>query len=235
MTVAREIAKQLMTNTLGERCDRLAQLHQGFPIGGGWSLDGAAEQIAEVLENEGYIIDRIAEAQRRSTQALEALSRCVFHKDKPPTRACRECSARTALVAQVVAVFDAVQSPPPVGSQTTEFMADALAAAVVDRDHSDAQLAAIEAVVRQELCPAENSESQGDDEPEPRYICMNEDGDRIIEADDIPAVIQQAVARWDAAGKRCDALTAENEALRANNAAVKAMFDERAKSLEPKL
>jgi len=65
--VAREIAKHLMTNTLGERCDRLAQLYQGFPIGGGWSLDGAAELIAEVLENEGYIMDRVAEAQRRST------------------------------------------------------------------------------------------------------------------------------------------------------------------------
>ena len=68
MTVAREIAKHLMTNTLGERCDRLAQLHQGFPIGGGWSFEGAAEQIAEVLETEGYIMDRVAEAQKRAAR-----------------------------------------------------------------------------------------------------------------------------------------------------------------------
>jgi len=97
---------------------------------------------------------------------------------------------------------------------TEQFMVDALAAAVADRDHSDAQLAAIEAVVRQELCPIENSESQGDDEPEPRYICMSEDGDRIIEADDIPGVIRQVVARWDAAGKRCEAAKAALETIK---------------------
>ncbi len=87
-----------------------------------------------------------------------------------------------------------------------------------ERHHSDAQLAAIEAVVRQELCPVENSESQGDDEPEPRYICMNEDGDRIIEADDIPGVIRQVIARWDAAGKRCEAAEASLEVLKSGPA-----------------
>lgn len=68
MKVAREVAKRLMTNSLGERCDRLAQLYQGFPIGGGWSFEGAAEQIAEVLETEGYIMDRVAEAQKRAAR-----------------------------------------------------------------------------------------------------------------------------------------------------------------------
>lgn len=59
------------------------------------------------------------DAMTERAQALEALSRCVFHQDKPPARACRECLDRTALVAQVVAVFDAVPPPPPVGSPTT--------------------------------------------------------------------------------------------------------------------
>ena len=83
--VAREIAKHLMMNTLGERCDRLAQLYQGFPIGGGWSLDGAAEQIVEVLENEGYIMDRVAEAQRRATPVAPPSGA------SPQAETCRVC------------------------------------------------------------------------------------------------------------------------------------------------
>lgn len=68
--IAREIAKVLMTNSLGERCDRLAQLLQGFPLGCGWSLDGATAMIRETLEQEGYILDRMAEATRRAQLAF---------------------------------------------------------------------------------------------------------------------------------------------------------------------
>lgn len=64
--VAREVAKALMTNGLGERCDRLALLLGGSPIGAGWSLSGATAQIRETLEQEGYVLDRMAEADRRA-------------------------------------------------------------------------------------------------------------------------------------------------------------------------
>ncbi len=85
---------------------------------------------------------------------------------------------------------------------------DVDAALTIERQQHRDALAAIEAVIREELCPVENSESQGDDEPEPRYICMDEDGDRIIEADDIPTVIRQVIERWDSAGTRCQAAEA---------------------------
>lgn len=66
--VAESIARMLFANSLGERADRLAQLRGGFPIGGGWSFSGATDAIREVLEDEGYILDRMADADRRAKE-----------------------------------------------------------------------------------------------------------------------------------------------------------------------
>lgn len=63
--VAREIAKELMSNGFGDQGDRLA-IRLGSQDFGGWSLDGAARQIRITLEREGYVLDRMAEATRRA-------------------------------------------------------------------------------------------------------------------------------------------------------------------------
>lgn len=63
--VAREIAKELMSNGFGDQGDRLA-IRLGSQDFGGWSLDGAARQIRITLEQEGYVLDRMAEATRRA-------------------------------------------------------------------------------------------------------------------------------------------------------------------------
>lgn len=69
--VAREIAKELMSNGFGDQGDRLA-IRLGSQDFGGWSLDGAARQIRITLEQEGYVLDRMAEAARRAQLKVSA-------------------------------------------------------------------------------------------------------------------------------------------------------------------
>lgn len=78
--VAREIAKELMSNGFGDQGDWL-MIQLGSQGVGGWSLEGAARQIRITLEQEGYVLDRMAEATRRAQLALLASAQPAVRSD----------------------------------------------------------------------------------------------------------------------------------------------------------
>lgn len=67
--IASEIAKELFSNGFGDRGDKLTISVGGVALGG-WSLDGAARQVRITLEQEGYVLDRMAEATRRASLSV---------------------------------------------------------------------------------------------------------------------------------------------------------------------
>ena len=64
-TVAEQIARALFRNSNGDVADRLVRVYASVQ-GGWWTLQGATLQIFDTLHEEGYVIDRVAEAEQRA-------------------------------------------------------------------------------------------------------------------------------------------------------------------------
>lgn len=89
-----------------------------------------------------------------------------------------------------------------------------------------ADVAAVEAACF-EVCRDNTREALGDDaDPDlGRFVCVNEDGDPIIEADTPADVVRQMNSCWAAMGERFDRLSADYAAARAENERMRADLD----------